>query len=151
MNELSNKKIIALLILGLVSSALIYDMVNKKPEVREGGMFSFITDPIDQIVRFLCFIKAWFAWLAKTVVCILMHFNFFCWPMYIIDTVVGIAVIISTIALKPLGLTQMIDIVANGRDGLNETFGKTLNVRPFEWPKPYRNMCTCSIKPMPIL
>ena len=40
---------------------------------------------------------------------------------------------------------------ANGRDGLNETFGKTLNVRPFEWPKPYRAMCTCSIKTMPKL
>ena len=151
MNELPNKKIIVLLALGLVSSMLIYDIVNKKTEIREGGMFDFITKPIEDIVKFLCFIKRWFAWLAETVVCILIHFNFLCWPMYLIDTLVKIATVLSTIVLKPLGLVPMIDVVANGRDGLNETFGKTLNVRPFEWPKPYRAMCTCSIKTMPKL
>jgi hypothetical protein len=154
---MSNKQFGFVLLLGIITSVLVYEIINKQMRIEGFNPFGFITKPINaiingikDIIEFLCFIKKWFAWLANTIICIMSYLNPLCWIPYLIDAVMAFAYVIALYILKPLGLKIVLDWVSNGKKGLNETFHATNGVRPFQYPEFITKMCYwCKIKPMP--
>lgn len=152
-----NKQLIVILFLGIILSTLAYDIVNNQNHIDGfGNPFNFIIKPfndiinaIKDIIAFLCFMKAWFAWLADSIVCALSKLNPICWIVYLIDGIIAFVYIIALFILKPLGLKGVLDVTSNGVTGLKETWQTITGVR-LGWPKFINDMCySCTIKPMP--
>ena len=152
-----NKQHLFVILLGIITSILLYDRISKHTRIEGFNPFGFIIDPINaiingikDIIEFLCFIKKWFAWLANTIICLMSYLNPLCWIPYLIDACISFGYVIALYILKPMGLKIVMDWVSNGKDGLNETFNATSGVRPFQYPEFITKMCYwCKIKPMP--
>lgn len=119
-------KIVFILILGIVTSALIYKIVHNKVYGVEGALLDPILKPINKIINgvnmILCFIIYLidlFVWCAKTMASILSLFVPPCPFFYIIDMFIAFVGFIFGSLLRLVGLEMIIEAFSSGCDGIN--------------------------------
>ena len=133
-------KIVFILILGIVTSTLIYKIVHNKVYGVEGGLFDPIFKPINKIINgvnlILCFIIYLidlFVWCAKTMASIMSLFVPPCPFFYIIDMFIAFVGFILGSLLRLLRLDMLIDAFSLGCDGINFITKTALGIEIFDF------------------
>jgi hypothetical protein len=145
-------KTLYLLILGITTSILIYN-VFKTPVQSKEGFFDEIAKlvrDIQNVINFICWFIEFMRWAIETLICLFKYINPLCVFFLVVDIIIAaLSWLISTI-LKAIGLEVVTVAFRFGLDGIDNIAKKTTGDRLFRYPDVLNKMCySCAIKPPP--